>query len=311
MFGVTSLSRLTAGGHVIRGRAGSLPGESVAGHEPIKVMLWAPDFAVATRLPTRSEDGRRECRDDREEGAVFPGSICMDYKHRRVQGVLAPSYCRALFSSAVWRAVSHGGDWQKTHGSTAYTYIHIPFRQSRMTLKTTVHCPLLKRRCRLPASAVGPDSRGAVKPTRRHLCRRRVPAHLAADVLLCHSPWPGVSGSDWESGAATTSRRRRRAAGLWATAAGGPSCRISGPRRWKRSEKLGQRGWERTCGKTLLCAWATCARLVRILIVWFIWKALFIWHRAPADAGRRYIADGGAQFASRWLSGYGRLRKVT
>ena len=77
----------------------------------------------------------------------------------------------------------------------------------------------------------------------------------------------GVSGSDWESGAATTSRRRRRAAGLRATAAGGPSCRVSGPQRWKRSEKLGRRGWERICGKTLLCAWATCARLVRILIV--------------------------------------------
>ena len=268
MFGVTSLSRPTAGGHVIRGHAGSLPGQSVADHESIKVMLWAPDFAVATRLPTRSEDGRQECRDDREEGAVFPGSICMDCKHRRVQGVLAPSYCRALFSSAVWRAVSHGGDWQKTHESTAYTYIHIPFRQSRITQKTAVHCSFLKRRCRLPASAVGPDSRGAVKPTRRDLCRRRVPAHLAADVLLCRSPWPGgLRIGLRESGAATTSRRCRRAAGLRATAAGGPACRISGPRRWKRSEKLGQRGWERICGKTLLCAWATCARLVRILIV--------------------------------------------
>ena len=39
LFDVTSLSRPTAGGHVIRGRAGSLPGQSVAGHEPIKVML--------------------------------------------------------------------------------------------------------------------------------------------------------------------------------------------------------------------------------------------------------------------------------
>ena len=87
----------------------------------------------------------------------------------------------------------HTGEIGKRHMNQLRTrmYIHILFRQSRMTLKTTVHCPFLKRRCRLPASAVGPDSRGAVKPTRRHLCRRRVPAHLAADVLLCHSPWPG------------------------------------------------------------------------------------------------------------------------
>ena len=30
--------------------------------------------------------------------------------------------------------------------------------------------------------------------------------------------------------------------------------------------------------------------------------------RFPADAERRHIADSAAQFASRWLSGYGRLR---
>ena len=30
--------------------------------------------------------------------------------------------------------------------------------------------------------------------------------------------------------------------------------------------------------------------------------------RFPADAERRHIADGAARFASRWLSGYGRLR---
>ena len=35
---------------------------------------------------------------------------------------------------------------------------------------------------------------------------------------------------------------------------------------------------------------------------------LILESRFPADAERRHIADGAARFASRWLSGYGRLR---